>query len=295
MRKEFGGFKWSSLVTVIILAVGLNISFASKLWSQSSESDDKPAVSKINAKVGGGYADLDSDDAYFGTASVTLPLGHRFGASIDGLGGNYSADSLWGAGGSIFWRNPDKGLLGIVGNNVQVGSINGYRSGVAGELYLDKFSVLADAGYLDADTIKAGAYGELQLRWYPIDNLALGVGSAYANSIVAGLVNMEYMPAPQALPGLALFADGGWGKDGYHSVMAGIRYYFGGTGKTLKQKHREDDPPNQALQGLMLCNEGDCFRPAPSSAPEEVIPDDIITDVDVTDDAAPDDDVAPPV
>lgn len=293
MRKEFAGFKWSCLVTVIILAIGLNISFVSKLWSESSESNDKPAVSKINAKVDGGYGNFDSNDTYFGTATATFPLGHRFGASVDGLGGNYSANSLWGAGGSLFWRNPDKGLLGIAGNNIKVGAINGYRGGVTGELYFDKFSILADAGYLGADTIDAGVYGELQLRWYPIDNLALGAGSAYANSIVAGLVNLEYMPAPNALPGLTLFADGGWGNEGYHSVMGGIRYYFGGTGKTLKAKHREDDPPNQALQGLMLCTEGDCFRPKP----EEVTPDDIITDVDVTDDTADDveTDIAPPV
>ena len=282
VRKNF-------LLIVCVLAIAASITFIGRLWADSSESSgSKPAVSKLNAKVGGAYADFDSASTGYGTASVTLPLGHRFGLSVDGLGGSYDSDSLWGAGGSLFWRNPDKGLLGIIGSNVKVGSNNAYRGGATGELYLGNFSILSDVGYLNGETINAGAFADLQLRWYALKNLAVSAGCAYANNVTAGLVGMEYM-FDKVLPGVALFVDGSWGGDGYHSVMGGARYYFGGTGKTLKEKHREDDPPNNALQGLVLCSQGNCFAKEESTPPSG---DDIKGDDDIVTDDIADDDIA---
>ena len=229
----------------------------------------KPAVSGINAKVSGGYADLDATSVKFGSASVTLPLTHCLGLAIDGLGGDYSASSLWGVGGNLFWRNPDKGLIGIMGSNVVVGANNASRGGVSGELYLGRFSVLTDVGYQTGDTIKHGAFSDLTLRWYVIDNFAFNAGCAYSGGNTAGVVGAEYMPGLKILPGLTLFARGSWGESDYHSVVAGVKYYFG-NGKTLKQKHREDDPENMALGGLVLGGQGaGGFTNEPEAPPTE--------------------------
>ncbi|MCM8781760.1 MAG: hypothetical protein NC828_01735 [Candidatus Omnitrophica bacterium] len=237
-------------IVMVIIAGLLGLQFA---YAGSGES--KPAVSGINAKVSGGYADIDADSVKFGSATVTLPLTHSFGLAIDGLGGDYSASSLWGAGGNLFWRNPDKGLIGIIGSNVMVGANNASLGGVNGELYLGQFSILADAGYQTGDTIKHGAFSDLILRYYPMDNLALNAGCAYSGGNTAGVIGIEYMPRLKIFSGLTLFARGSWGENNFHSVTAGVKYYFG-KGKTLKQKHREDDPENIAFTGLVMASQG---------------------------------------
>ena len=65
-------------------------------------------------------------------------------------------------------------------------------------------------------------------------------------------------------------------------MIAGAKYYFGGSGKTLKQKHREDDPPNSALNGLSLCAQGNCFEEEKTFGRPDDIKDDIETDDVVT-------------
>ena len=42
---------------------------------------------------------------------------------------------------------------------------------------------------------------------------------------------------------MALFADGGVGEDDYSHLIGGVRIYFGDN-KTLKDRHRKDDPSN---------------------------------------------------
>jgi len=247
---------------MVISLFGIQLAYASSLES-------KPAVSGINAEIAGGYADLDAASTKFGSASLTLPLTHCFGLAIDGLGGDYSASSLGGVGGNLFWRNPDRGLIGIIGSNVQVGANNVSRGGVSGEVYLDCFSVLTDVGYETGDTIKHGVFSDLTLRWYAIDNFALNAGCAYSGRNAAGLIGAEYMPNLKILPGLTLFARGSWGESNYHSVVAGVKYYFG-NGKTLRQKHREDDPENTALSGLLLGSQGEGgFTNKPEAQPTE--------------------------
>jgi hypothetical protein len=271
------------LITVITLAVGIIIA-VQQTWADSGES--KPAVSDINAKISGGYADLDAASTSFGTVSVTFPLTHRLGLSIDGLGGDYSANSLWGVGGTLFWRNPDKGLLGIMGSNVQTGADKVSLGGVTGELYLnDQFSILTDVGYQSGGIIEDGVFSELGLRWYIMNNLAIGTGLAYAGKNTLGMLDLEYMPDFKVLPGLALFAYGGWGESDYSSVMAGVRYYFGSEDKTLKERHRQEDPQNMALKGLLLAGQAASTEELEEAGDDD--DDDIVFDDDVDDDGPP--------
>ena len=46
---------------------------------------------------------------------------------------------------------------------------------------------------------------------------------------------------------LSLTADARIGEDGFASISAGIKMYFGGESKSLMRRHREDDPPNRAV------------------------------------------------
>ena len=57
------------------------------------------------------------------------------------------------------------------------------------------------------------------------------------------LFGIEWQPPVHALAGLTIFADGAVGEDDYESVLGGMRFYFGESGfKSLKRRHREDDP-----------------------------------------------------
>jgi len=255
MKKRYICF-WIVYVTAVSLFIG-KIAVA-------GSSGSKPAVSDINAKVSAGCGDLDAASAVFGTASVTIPVTHSFGFAADVLGGDYSADSLWGVGGNLFWRNPNKGLVGIIGSDVQVGSAKVWRTGVAGESYLGQFSVIGDIGYQAGDMAKHSMFSDLGCKWYAYDNLALGVGGAYSGKDIAGVASIEYMPAQGFVPGLAFFLNGSIGESDYSSVIVGIRYYFGKENKTLKQRHREDDPENGALNGLFFGSQaGFANKPEP--------------------------------
>jgi hypothetical protein len=262
MERKHACPEWHGQIIVILLVIAIGIIKIQCAWADPSES--KPAVSAINAKVSGGYADFDSKSAGFGSASVTLPLTHSIGFSIDGLGGKYDSDSLWGVGGNLFWRNPDKGLIGIIGSKVQAGAASVSRGGATGELYLDRFSLFTDIGYQAGDIKQDGVFSDIGLRWYAVDNLALSAGCAYSGGVTAGVIGMEYMPAFKVVPGIALFVNGSWGQGDYHSVVAGVKYYFGKENKTLKARHREDDPENSALNGLVFGGQaGFVFRPEP--------------------------------
>ena len=49
---------------------------------------------------------------------------------------------------------------------------------------------------------------------------------------------------------VTLFADAAIGTSDYDHAIGGIRFYFGAGGKSLKARHREDDPVNLMIQGV---------------------------------------------
>ncbi|MCZ6604198.1 MAG: hypothetical protein O7A03_03535 [Alphaproteobacteria bacterium] len=219
---------------------------------------DGPAVSGFNTKVSlsGGYynnddADIDGE-AGLVAASLAAPVSFntRFGVQLDAIAGVIGNDEVWGAGGQLFWRDPDKGLLGAAASHIEVDSDDATRIVGTSEIYLGQFSILANGGYVFGD-VKDGAVGGGKLQWYPIDNFMLSGGADYTEETdVTGLAGFEYMPvlAP-GFPGLSLFAEGAIGDD-FEVGFIGIRFYFGES-KTLKGRHRRDDPGNSAFGSLL--------------------------------------------
>src|SRR5690606_26316383 len=51
---------------------------------------------------------------------------------------------------------------------------------------------------------------------------------------------IEFRPGFEAMPGMSFFLDGQVGEDNHHSVLAGVRFYFGES-TTLIDRHRRDD------------------------------------------------------
>mgnify|MGYP003674096818 FL=1 len=204
-----------------------------------------PAVSELNAKVEGVGGFIDGEGTGIGAVSVAVPVVHSFGAQIDGMGGTTDGDSLVGYGAHLFWRNAEKGLLGgTVARSGRSGSfVNRY--GAEGEYYLDQWTLGATGGS-QTGFLGGTWYGSLVAKYYITDNLMIDVsGQGFSDSRV-GQIGLEWQPQTM-IDGLSFFAVGGAGSDDLDYGMVGVKWYFGGSDKSLKLRHREDDPINSLI------------------------------------------------
>lgn len=212
--------------------------------------DDLPAVSSFNGKVEALGGDIDGDGVALGGASLSFPLGQHFGAQIDAVGGHLS-NSVKGGGAHLFWRDPGLGLVGVTGSRSGFGAAFGNRFGIEADWYATPSLTVGLTGGVQNGELHHTGYGSLDLRWYPTDNLMLEAGPGFYSDERTGHVGLEWRPdLVEALPGLALFADVGRGIHDYDHALAGIRIYFGGGDKSLKSRHREDDPLNMLVGGV---------------------------------------------
>jgi hypothetical protein len=213
-----------------------------------------PAVSGFNTKLsveGGAY---DGDGSGLLQGSLTTPLGHAFGLQFDGALGTVGSDVLGGGGVHLFTREPSSYLLGFYGSFHTWDSINISRFAAEGELYRGRFTLSGIAGLesVDVPSTKGGLtvlntdsdhfFTELDLSYYPRDNVRLSVGYHYENEKSFGAAAIEYMPQWNGAP-MSLFATGNFGESGDTQITAGIRLYLGADrNKTLIRRQREDDP-----------------------------------------------------
>ena len=194
-----------------------SVAFAADAPASFEEKFDgvKPAVSGINGKIEAAYT-------YVGTG---------FGAAVH-----------------AFWRNPDTALLGFYGDVVRYDTdfgpdVTTWRYGAEGELYLDRVSL---EGFIGGDTVDAGGFNETYFSaeamaaFYVTDDFRIHAGVGHRFDDTFGRVGAEAM-LPFAGRNVALFGDGTFGDD-VTTARAGLRVYFGEAGKSLKDRHRQDDP-----------------------------------------------------
>ncbi len=233
--------KSGSAVAAVAAMLGLGL-------TTPASASDEPAVSGFNGKLGVRGGSWNSNGLEAVEGSFTAPISDLFGVQIDGLAGQTHGDTLWGAGGHFFWRDPEIALVGATYAHLRKGNTEVSRTGLESEVYLGDFTVGARTGYQWGDA-RHSTYVDLDLRWYPIDNVMLQVGSQMVAGQYAGSVDVEYQPGFDAVPGLAFFGGGAYGEDmghkygseDYSRIDVGVRYYFG-SNKSLKDRHRKDDP-----------------------------------------------------
>ncbi len=250
-------------------------------------SGTKPAVDGVNGKVqvysGAGQGNSVSISGIPGLSpaqsqtvwkgiggaigTITIPIGHSFGAQIDLGSGAFGNSALGAAGGHLFWRDPDKGLIGAYGDGLLLGDKVGAGVWTAAgefEAYLGRFTGRAILGVQGASYYTAGlnpfevySYGGrsaftvpdyftdiVEAKFYPIDDLALSVGHIYSFGRNAVTGEVEYL-LPQFRGGNiapSAFVSAAYGWNNSSNIMAGIRIYFGNHDKTLIRRQREDDP-----------------------------------------------------
>lgn len=201
---------------------------------------EDPAVSGMNGKVSVEGGNYDGTDGSVLQGSFSAPLGHSFGVQLDGATGRYLNANYNGTGIHMFWRDPDRGLLGLIGSNQSLGSIGQNRAGVEAEAYFSSVSLRLRAGHQDGD-VRNGDFTGVQARWYVNENVAINLGYEHAPGQDDSKLGVEWQPDVSSLPGISLFAETETASNNYDRSVIGLRYYFG-TKKTLIQHHRHDDP-----------------------------------------------------
>ena len=208
-----------------------------------------PAVSGFNAKVGGFGGALSGDAAGGVFVGLALPLGHDFGAQIDGLVGTAEGgDAFHGVGGHLFWRDPSRALVGIYASHVQweINSVTGGsgssdlgKVGVESQLYLGRLSLEGLAAYQFGSD--HGFAGKGTVAYYPRDDLRLHVAvTHYAGTGFGATTGLEW--APHSDRGMSWFADVGVNENHDVRALVGLKFYTARNGKSLIARHREDDP-----------------------------------------------------
>jgi hypothetical protein len=198
-----------------------------------------PAVSAPNAKIGIFGGSIDGVHGWGVDGSVSVPLQQQWGLQIDGLGGSAGGASFWGVAGHLFTRDPRSYLLGVYASWVNwspVGAQVG-KVGIEAELYRGSWTFSGLIGEQSGNF--SGITGAANIALYLGDNLKIDGGYRFLNGIGnIGNIGIEWQ---HDTSGLALFARGDWGQNGYSTILGGVKFYAGPP-KSLIRRNREDDP-----------------------------------------------------
>lgn len=213
--------KWRQLV----VAMGISALFASPAVAQG--------VNHANITTATGVT-VDSGAKGDLGVQFAAPITGALGAQVDvGLG----ADGYAGAGGQLFVRDPDLGLLGLTAAVEALDEKVLYRLGAKSEFYLKALTAGVSAGWQSLDD-KEGAFGSLDLSYYATPDFALRGSADLSPDLQLYRVGAEWRPGFDALPGLSLFSDFEHGSDGANAAKVGLAYHFGEDGVSLMERDR---------------------------------------------------------
>jgi hypothetical protein len=215
-----------------------------------------PAVSDANGKLSVEGGKYDGEGSALALGSYTLPLGHSFGLQADGALGRIDADTMAGGGLHLFTRDPSRYLLGLYGSYHTWESIDIWRAAAEFQLYVDRFSLDGLGGYESVavpaaiggltvlDPHDDHLFGQVDLAYYPTDDLRLYGGYRYANETSLGAAGLEYLMRGFGAP-ISLFAKSDFGEAPYNRITGGVKVYLGpNRDKSLIARHRTEDPEN---------------------------------------------------
>lgn len=230
------------------------------------------AVSALNGKfegAGGYFEDNGSspDGRGHGALSLTMPLGCELGFQLDGAFGTLGGQEAGGVGVHLFTRDPARYLFGAFASYSAIDNFtltnDIFRVGGEGEFYLGQFSFEGLVGYEDADIGSDDWFGQFTAAFYATDNIRLSAGYRHFLSTDAGIASIEWQPDGLGLP-VSLFVEGQVGSNDYASVFGGFRFHFGAGDKSLKRRHREDDPGNTLMNLLATTCTGQFLNSGPA-------------------------------
>lgn len=204
-----------------------------------------PAVAAPNGKIdfSAGSQGLEAAGAIGG--SYSFPVGHSFGAQIDGGVAKGEENQSGGLAGHFFYRDPTAFLAGASSMWARVNGRDVWRNGLEGELYRGDVTLSATAGVQNAIGRSTG-YAAADAGYYFTDDLLVGVGVSGYSAYRAVGANAEMRPMADSP--MSLFANIGAGNIGGGYAMVGVRFAIGSGNVSLKRQHREYDPANILTQ-----------------------------------------------
>ena len=233
------------------------------LFAATAYPGQLPAVSSVNGKIEAAGGALNDRAAGFAAAALSVPVGESLGFQADSLVGGKEGGAAIGTAAHLFWRDPNIALLGAYGSvsHFDGASRNGdyvEKAGLTAELYLGRFSIESLAGWerddrrtqsifasgggceLDGHTNRF--FDKVDLAYYASDNWRVSAGHRFDNGRNALALGTEYLLSTPPGVNVSLFANARIGDRDNRAFVAGAKFYFGDAGKTLIQRHREDDP-----------------------------------------------------
>ncbi len=216
-----------------------------------------------------GYSNLDvieRIDAFQGGGSGSVSLifdriyvqGDVFGDVMD-FEGNVEGKNV-GPGLHLGWRDPDRGSAGVVGtyNNVDLGikTLDVYRAGFEGEVYLDRLTIGLNGGYFDLDDSGFG-YLDGLFAFYPTERARLSlrigaIGIEQSNPLINLGGRGEYLVTDALAPFVRWegSVSDTFGQVLQHSIVVGLTFYWGGDTPSLQAYDRSYF--NQSCGGVLL-------------------------------------------
>jgi hypothetical protein len=276
-------FKTLALATTSLVALGLAAGSASAGNSYAGKVNLGVGYAWENYSCDGGECSQDINYSMVsGSGSVNIPYSEFVNLQLDVAGagsldngyngsffGGFSADAR------VYWRDPTFGALGVfaaVGRD-NVGSFLSsdfavWAAGVEGEYYCNNWTLRAQAGYLDSDSVgwllQEAGFINATVLYYPSKHLKLSAGLGYADgtmqSVTSRFVNsdewtwsvgVEYLfgktiPASVYLEykgqDVTDHGSGPAGNFGFdrNAVSVGVRFPFGpGSGDDMMRNDRE--------------------------------------------------------
>jgi len=177
-----------------------------------------------------------------GAASLSIPLNCSYGFQLDAAVGSLDGKSTGGAAAHAFTRNPDSYLLGAYGEYSAVGNNDIWRAGAEAEYYLNNITLSGLVGYENSNRTSGDVFAAVDAALYATENFRITAGYRRFLDIDAAAFGAEYQFTGSAA---SVFVSGQVGDKKHRTVLAGLRFYFGGTDKSLIRRHREDDPFNR--------------------------------------------------
>lgn len=205
------------------------------------------AVSQVNGKANVFAGNFDGENGWSGEGSVSWPIAQHYGAQLDVLHTKVDDVEFSGIGAHLFWRDNTKGLVGL-----SVGGIDGdlqhsIEIAAEGEYYLHQITLAGKLGHAsikyDApapfiDTDKGGLLTQASVGWYPMNNLNVAASAERRFNQNAYSLEAEFQLPDSNVSLLVNLMEG---AHDYDHAWFGVRYYFGER-KSLKTRHRHDDP-----------------------------------------------------
>ncbi len=239
-----------------------------------------PAVSGINGKIEASGGFLRTPGTTIGHAringSLSIPVTDRFGLQGD-LAVFNTPTGVGGAGAlHAFTRDPDMYLLGVAAAYVGVPGANLWAIGPEAELYLDRVSIEAWGGYaaLNYDNVAladvTGVFGMVDLAYYISDDWRVSVGGRHVLGENQLRLATEYQVTSFDMP-FSVTGEGRFATDGSVIATVGLKYYFGDPNKSLINRHRQDDPPDRAID--LFSAAGSSLYRTPGANPKTVYTD----------------------